>query len=1134
VSLTTRLFARRTPYIIDVVDTTVPKQGGRFSWGKLSGLGRKALAGTFIALLAGSGVAAGFMSYTEKAPAARADWFSEMVCIKSMPDGSSEKDLTNASNVELRAKYITDFSAYAGVSTSMQGARSGSGGVAGDNSIIISDPTQNDITLNANGKKLQKTAYELFGATTPVFDSWYGAYDHENDDNTYFYGTGGNAYVKTTSATATDGTDNKAVSQSIASNPDNALGAKTQILGAKKGSETLLSHGAGDCISLAKSFGVGFSNLVFMMAKGFVGLTNSVYDWAISLSNDDPRNPIYQATNAAENLIVGTGHKDGLKDQLYLDFLPPILMIGAIGLFYSGVVRGRSRSAFSSALWMILATLMGFLFVTKPMIVPDAMNTVVTSVEGALNKAILGNSTSVGSSGQRGMCSLDGNANDQQKIGSVTVDGKSVAVKTSKNYVRQTQCSIWYATIYQPWVTGQFGVSATSFNTLQDNDSVLNRDPRHILKNSTITIGNQKFVGASSSVDQKLTWPLYMLAAQANAPVDQPGAGGLRPSSTNNISEVAYAQLTDTQALSKNLADVTKYRTGASAINGVWAGDDWSARQLGSGFLALIGSIATTIFILASALMLVGLQFVTIFLIATSPLFFLLGVAPGWGRRVLMRWVELVVEIVIKRIMVTLMLALFVKFFLIIVSLETAYIFKLIAIAILAFIAIFQRKKLTDMFTDAIKFGGNRDIMSGEGSSMAKGLTMAAVGAGLAALTGGASAPVTGAMVKAANLVEPAKKKTNPEPTPVPTGDGDGDGPKATATAESKVEVNVDNGGGAGGRRPVRVGGGAKGAAGSGDLDGDDINDIEAPATELLDEEDEALFAGKDDKDGETAPGTTRGAIPGAGPAPSSEYNRKAFNRKERRKARWKAAKQGALIGFAAGKSGSITPLTALNAINAGRAANELAREKGKADLAKKSAEIANHGATERGVIQLEETRRANDIAEARLEWEKTQAQTPLEIEFEDGQEPLRRSDIPTPPPSGAPSGPGGSGSDSGERTTANPEGYRPPENMTWDTDPNGPAIWTEAMDREAEREKAESRRRDDARDAADERDRTARRAEEARRDESRQREQRATEARRRTEETTRKTDSHLKKIDETLAEFKRKNGNGPTFPRDK
>ena len=652
-SLASKLFPSRSEYILDVSTTNVTRDLKRKRAAKGSSVARKIGALALILSIGGLGAVTSFLAVNATAPKAQAF------------------DI----GVDLFCKKNDDSNPYAylgGMSGTMDAVIQGTE-LAGNGS-----PSEQGLfPIVEPGDGVGKTAYEKYTPFAPAFDYWVGVYDGGNkDDDTKFYGTGGLA----------NGT---AVVQ----------GPETTVK--NEANSPLYSHNGGDCIALGKQFGVAFSNFIFFGPKVVIAASAELFGFAYTSSITNKDSPLYDVGQAVEQLIVGHAGTQGLKDALYLPFLTPIIMIGALSLLYVGIIKRQSTAAFQSAIWMVAAGIAGLLFVSKPLFIPEASDTVVNAVTSATTQAIIS----------------DPGAN---KLCAVAIP--SDTTKAMNAITREVKCGMWYNAIYTPWVSGQYGVATT--NNSARAQAIFNNDPRNILSKATVDVGlaNNK---------TKITWPIYQLNNQnVNA---------------FNTSEIAYAQLAGVDS-----SGTTSLGGGSGTFkpNGVWAGND-IGKPIGAAFLSSVAGLGTGLMVLVSSFSLIAYQLTMIFLVLMSPLFFLVGAAPGFGRRIAMRWLELIVGLVVKRIVVSLVLAIFIKFYSIIINIDVNWLFQMILIIALTVVGLSQRAKITSLFVDNIDFGGDKRITtegSGKGGRLMAGLAGAAVGAvGAASGVGGG---ITASMVK--------------------------------------------------------------------------------------------------------------------------------------------------------------------------------------------------------------------------------------------------------------------------------------------------------------------------------------------------------------------------------------------------
>jgi hypothetical protein len=265
---------------------------------------------------------------------------------------------------------------------------------------------------------------------------------------------------------------------------------------------------------------------------------------------------------------------------------------------------------------------------------------------------------------------------------------KELIPDEAKRNAKATECYIWYNTIYKPYVQGQFGVT---FGAVNGNQETLLQDNEGALTSKISVAGRTlayKDIGG---------WGAYQLENMHNP-------------------------------LGSNVAIAMSRNDNSSMFIG--------ADKFANGFLALVVSLAITVFIGVNAFLILAYQIVMALLLLTAPLFFIVGIMPSkTGKGIMLRWAELVIGLAVKRLVITVLMAFFIKMFLVISSIPQLGVwFQAIIFAVLAYVGITQRGKIMEMFTANISFGGDKKInVGGKVEALGKSapnIAAGAVGAG--------------------------------------------------------------------------------------------------------------------------------------------------------------------------------------------------------------------------------------------------------------------------------------------------------------------------------------------------------------------------------------------------------------------
>src|SRR6201996_3791499 len=143
------------------------------------------------------------------------------------------------------------------------------------------------------------------------------------------------------------------------------------------------------------------------------------------------------------------------------------------------------------------------------------------------------------------------------------------------------------------------------------------------------------------------------------------------PAAKTNIVNLYGRQLLWAQAFATNEAVTTAgvnakqnvyngiaqdLQTTNPAVYSLFQGNQWTTR-LEIGFEALFAAVAAGLLILLIALTLIMLKLGFLLLLVAGPFFLIIGIHPGFGRVVAMRWFEMIVGVLMKQVAIALTLS---------------------------------------------------------------------------------------------------------------------------------------------------------------------------------------------------------------------------------------------------------------------------------------------------------------------------------------------------------------------------------------------------------------------------------------------------------------------------------------------
>ncbi|MGW9550672.1 hypothetical protein ACWG8W_06405 [Citricoccus zhacaiensis] len=390
------------------------------------------------------------------------------------------------------------------------------------------------------------------------------------------------------------------------------------------------SGGECDAMGMAylptKTFNIGSGiSHVFLWASGFL--------YQISTDGDS------SIFNFAEDTV--TSVVNSLKDNLYFNYLLPLIMMSALWMAYVGIVKRQATVAMGHLAWMAFAVITSVVFMTQPMTYVKGINELVGGVSSNLTTLTTSNV------GGTTMCSDITNGKAAAAAGDETF-----------NENRKFQCILWHSFAYTPWVMGQFGMTPEQ---MADNNVKETASSDEAYKNSFMTrvkesggkhayvegSGSDAYVldvlkgqgaeplrlfpvqfGAHKPGDNDQTWALYLLDHRVNH---------------DNASESEkWIKSRGQMAVYANQLGPTDYNAdfkGASLFN-----------QGFSVLLALAASIMIFIMMLVFAVSIMIMDLGLLFLVILSPLVAVAALFPGVGRQLAARWFTTIVQLALKRI----------------------------------------------------------------------------------------------------------------------------------------------------------------------------------------------------------------------------------------------------------------------------------------------------------------------------------------------------------------------------------------------------------------------------------------------------------------------------------------------------
>lgn len=434
------------------------------------------------------------------------------------------------------------------------------------------------------------------------------------------------------------------------------------------------------CVPVDQVAPTAIANVLLQTAGEIVHITNLVYQTATESS----ASVIKQLEPTIVKIV------NNLKDAVFFEFLTLMITISALWMAWIGLVKRQSTQVASGAGWMIGAAVASVFMLSNPMWLPNIVNDTVNSVSDAGMNSI----TSVTSiTGSDNMCAAATSGPAPTRIDESDGNKFTPAGNAdTRKMIRQMQCTMWYSFLYTPWVMGEFGTTPADTN----KNSALLKDWEEAQRGGEIN-GNQQ---------------LTKRPAKAQL-------GGYEPNGTNQNwalfhldNKINYPNLTqaDRENQQRALLNVANAQLHKDTYNTSYKGEDGAGRMATAG-TALIASVGAGLMIVIVSLSIIILQLGLVIMVLVSPLFFLVGVHPGFGRKIALGWLETIAGLAIKRIVLSVILSVMLVFYssVLAASATMPWLVSMIMVIAVSIGGVMYKDKILSMF-NRISFGGSGAI----------------------------------------------------------------------------------------------------------------------------------------------------------------------------------------------------------------------------------------------------------------------------------------------------------------------------------------------------------------------------------------------------------------------------------------
>ncbi|MES0834939.1 type IV secretion system protein [Nocardiopsis tropica] len=324
-----------------------------------------------------------------------------------------------------------------------------------------------------------------------------------------------------------------------------------------------------------------------------------------------------------------------LREGIWRPLIPTVVILGALWLGWFGLIRKRMTLTIESTIWMIGATALGLWIMINPAQIMSMAGGLVNSGSQLVTSTV----GQVPYGGGSGTCPSGAEPPER-------ADWES----ESDFQVRRNADMLWSSLVCQPWVAGQFG------------NGDIAESASHIHGTDLMAAQGVSRIEQQQIADEEI---------EANALVEE--------------KQEAYEAIA---------ADVQEFYP---SVYPLFSGQDQGSR-LGVATLALFASVFAGGLILAGSVALIVLKIAFLILFLFAPVFLLIGIHPGYGRMVLLRWVELMIGFLLKQIFVVLLISLLVMCYGMVMSTSLGWGLQMILLALFTVALFVYRKPFVYLF----------------------------------------------------------------------------------------------------------------------------------------------------------------------------------------------------------------------------------------------------------------------------------------------------------------------------------------------------------------------------------------------------------------------------------------------------
>jgi len=355
----------------------------------------------------------------------------------------------------------------------------------------------------------------------------------------------------------------------------------------------------------------------------------------------DPNTPAADGCIDLVRIIGGTANTSdtgligSLTNSIYKPLVLIVVMVTALGVLYTGVIKRRFRDALGQAVWLAVSFIIGLAVLLNPSMLAKApmvaSNAVSGCVIGAFNGANCFSGTGYATS------TSDGVALSADKGVCVSDASNATADQITGLAVNSMGCTIWKTFILQNYAKGAFGTNLDQLE-VKNADTVAGKAVAKSGVDPDKFCFSLQTTGSANGYDGK-----WLQSKSGGAKVCNLAVYNM----LMQMKVVPAGQTTDNTPTQFDPAWYNLITTVASSDK-MWPIWTNGGQQFAQGIVAVVSALLGGILISVVAITALMYYLTAVILMIFAPLFILVGMHPTRGKKIMLGWLETVLASILK------------------------------------------------------------------------------------------------------------------------------------------------------------------------------------------------------------------------------------------------------------------------------------------------------------------------------------------------------------------------------------------------------------------------------------------------------------------------------------------------------